>query len=135
MLELVAGDAARAAGQPMADLEARRRPLANAICDASQTYGFHSLRIDGFVPTIATGADLFAFAWGRSLTPVETLVLMGFPRMLCELALQWFSEGQLRKFAGNAIHPAVAGVCSYSLLSLARRSEDDSPGDSEPDSD
>ncbi len=71
--------------------------------------GYHALRTDGLIPTIVTRADLVVIKWGRRLTPLHLLALMGFPMR---------------------VHPAVVGVCGFSLLCWMQPAPDQPDDDS-----
>lgn len=93
----------------------------DAVYDRTQNCGYHMLRTDGLIPTIATGTELFAMRWGTLLSPAQLFVLMGFPFHLYNpTEVSEFTQEELRRFIGNTIHPAVFGVCAASLLSVMR---------------
>ncbi len=102
----------------------------SAVYDSSQSIGYHALRTDGLIPTIATRADLVVLKWCRRLTPVQLLALMGFPMPLCQQACARFTQSELQRFVGNSVHPAVVGVCGFSLLCLMQPAPDQSDDDS-----
>lgn len=120
LAELVACDLATRGVDPMAS---------DAVFDLTQTYGRHALRWDGLVPTITTGSKLFVMRWGRCLTNLELFAIMGFPIRLYAPHLNVFSDTQLRRFVGNTMHPAMMGVCVYSMLSVVKALDGDVSSD------
>ena len=92
----------------------------DAVYDSTQNVGFWALRADGLLPTITTAANLVVLRWGRSLTPLELFALMGFPLPLARWADGLFSQTELRRFIGNTVHPCVAAISSFGLLSLMK---------------
>ena len=92
----------------------------DAVYDSTQNVGFWALRADGLLPTITTAANLVVLRWGRSLTPLELFALMGFPLPLAGWADGLFSQTELRRFIGNTVHPCVAAISSFGLLSLMK---------------
>eukprot|EP00969_Alexandrium_andersonii_P318394 14064056-Alexandrium_andersonii.AAC.1 len=40
------------------------------VFDSTQSWGWHSMRNDGLIPTMATGAEIWVAKWCRRLTPL-----------------------------------------------------------------
>ncbi len=89
-----------------------------AVYDVTQGYTFHSLRTDGSIPVVSRTSKIVHFAKAEFLSTRQLFALMGFPSLVAESALEQFSDVECMNLLGNTLHPAVAGVCSFSLLCL-----------------
>ena len=91
-------------------------PLASTIAniDLSQTIHLTNVKVDGTVPTMATGARVFSLRDAVTLSVPMMGKLMG--RDVSRFSELCISEGQYKKMLGMSFHPACAGLILAGFL-------------------
>ena len=84
------------------------------VIDKSQTIGRTSNRSDGTIPTLTTSSDVFSFADGRSLSPCESLKLMGHD--VTRMKVENIKASQVRADLGMSVHISIAGLAMAGLI-------------------
>ena len=106
-------------------------PESEAVLDISQSYGRHSLRLDGLLPTVATTSRIFVMRLGVVLQPEALLAVMGFPVAAYRDGLVNFDDSSLRRMVGNTMHPGAVGPMLLPLLNLLKQPSSDAGEDSD----
>ena len=85
-------------------------PLASTVAniDVSQAIHLTNVKVDGTVPTMATGARVFSLRDAKPLSVPMMGKLMG--RDVSRFSELCISEGQYKKMLGMSFHPACAGM-------------------------
>ena len=87
----------------------------DAVLDISQSYGWDQWRVDGCVPTLATGSAIYAIGAGTRLTPQVLFALMGFP---ATHQYQDFAPHKVATLLGNTMHVSIVGFAVATLLAM-----------------
>lgn len=98
-------------------LAAQHASSQHLVADLSQTVTRASVRTDGHLPTITPGSILAAREAGRVISPLEKVLLHGFPvhRMLIPAEI---TDSQLESMGGNTMHVHVVGAAILMVLAL-----------------
>ena len=89
----------------------------NLVADLSQSISRTGARVDGRLPCITPGSVLAMAATGRVLTPLEKVMMHGFPvhRMVLPRDITF---PDLASMGGNTMHVHIVGAAISMLLSL-----------------
>eukprot|EP00435_Cladocopium_sp_Y103_P072726 s27_g41.t1 len=85
--------------------------------DLSQSVSRAGVRTDGRLPTITPGSILAVADAGRVVTPLEKILLHGFPVHRMKIP-PGITDRQLEKMGGNTMHVHVVGVAILLALGL-----------------
>ena len=90
------------------------RMVPSFVLDKSQSIGRTSNRIDGTIPTLTTSSDIWCFADGDKLSPVELMKLMGHD--VTRMNLAGMKPSTVRHHLGMSVHVGIAGFVMAALI-------------------
>ena len=98
-------------------LLASLHPQPDLVADLSQTVTRAGVRKDGKLPTITPGSVLAVKKVGRLVSPMEKIMLHGFPvhRMIIPSGI---SDRDLESMGGNTMHVHVVGAAMLMVLAM-----------------
>lgn len=99
------------------NLLSRKYPDPNLVADLSQSVTRAGVRTDGKLPTITPGSVLAVRKAGRTVSPLEKIMLHGFPVHRMSFP-NHISQKDLEKMGGNTMHLHVVGAAMLMALAM-----------------